>query len=891
MQHGEQQVPPVLHDRRHGDRRRVDQGVFAPLQRRRTERRKDPSRGWSSVVTGPHGDAPAAGSRRGGASSASRPRAAGKFLFVGDEKLWIRGVTYGTFRPDADGHEFHDRDRVEQDFRAMAAAGINAVRTYTVPPRWLLDLAARHGLRVMVGLPWEQHIAFLAKQSRAQDIVERVRAGVRACAGHPAVLCYAVGNEIPSQIVRWHGRRRIEGFIRDLYEAAKDEDPGGLVTYVNYPTTEYLELPFLDLACFNVYLESQDRLAGYLARLHNLVGDKPLLMAEIGLDSRRNGEGTQARVLDWQVRTAFSTGCAGAFVFAWTDEWHRGGHDIEDWDFGLIDRQRRPKAALAAVSEAFGEIPVPKSWQWPRISVVVCTFNGSRTIRDCFEGLLRLDYPNLEVIVVNDGSRDGTADIAHEYGVRVISTENRGLSSARNTGLAAATGEIVAYIDDDAYPDPHWLRYLATSFLQTSYVGVGGPNIPPPGDGPIAECVANAPGGPIHVLVTDTEAEHIPGCNMAFRKSALEAIGGFDARFRTAGDDVDVCWRLQDRGWKLGFNPAAVVWHHRRNSARAYWRQQVGYGRAEALLEQKWPEKYNAWGHLTWVGRLYGRGLAAAVLAGRGRIYHGTWGAAPFQALYQQSVPSGLPGLALMPEWFLIIAALAGLSALSTLWPLLHWVLPLLGIAVALPLVQAFKAALRCEPPSPGRSLASRVRFRALTALFHLAQPLARLTGRLRHGLTPWRHRAGGDLCAPWPRSFVAWRETWRGPSETLEAVEQTLKAEGAVVRRGGDFDGWDLEVRSGVFGACRVTMAIEEHGAGRQLLRFGARPYPLTSGLLVTGLISGLVVLASVDNALAVAAVFCASGALVVGQTVRQCGRSMATIDRALSGLGATRQ
>ena len=201
-------------------------------------------------------------------------------------------------------------------------------------------------------------------------------------------------------------------------------------------------------------------------------------------------------------------------------------------------------------------------------------------------------------------------DIAEEYGFRVIRTPNRGLSSARNTGLEAATGEIVAYIDDDARPDPHWLYYVAHTFLTTDYAGVGGPISCLPQSGPVSWCVENAPGGPIHVLLNDREAEHIPGCNMAFRKSALLAVGGFDPRYRTAGDDVDICWKLQARGWKLGFNPAAVVWHHRRNSVRAYWRQQVGYGRAEALLEKKWPEKYNAAGHLTWAGRLYGGGLA-----------------------------------------------------------------------------------------------------------------------------------------------------------------------------------------------------------------------------------------------------------------------------------------
>src|SRR5215216_4835365 len=132
-----------------------------------------------------------------------RPTVRGKFLFVGSEKLYVRGVTYGTFRPDAKGDEYHDINRVERDFAQMAANGFNAVRTYTVPPRPLLDSAQRNGLYVLAGLPWEQHIAFLDDKKRCRSIEERVRAGVRTCAGHPAILGYTIGNEIPASIVRW----------------------------------------------------------------------------------------------------------------------------------------------------------------------------------------------------------------------------------------------------------------------------------------------------------------------------------------------------------------------------------------------------------------------------------------------------------------------------------------------------------------------------------------------------------------------------------------------------------------------------------------------------------------------------------------------------------------
>src|SRR5438132_126654 len=274
-------------------------------------------------------------------------------------------------------------------------------------------------------------------------------------------ICYGIGNEIPASIVRWHGRRRVEKFIERLYRIAKDEDPDALVTYVNYPSTEYLRLPFLDFPSFNVYLESPEAFEDYLARLHSLSDDRPVLLAEIGMDSLRNGTEKQAATLERQVRTALRVGCAGVVVFAWTDEWYHGKYLVEDWAFGLTTRDRTPKPALHAVSRAFAEAPFPPDLRWPKISVVVSTFNGAATIRDTLAGLEHLDYPDFEVIVVNDGSTDATPQIASEYRVRLITTRNQGLSAARNIGIRASTGEIVAFIDDDAYPDLHWLRFLA----------------------------------------------------------------------------------------------------------------------------------------------------------------------------------------------------------------------------------------------------------------------------------------------------------------------------------------------------------------------------------------------------------------------------------------------
>jgi GT2 family glycosyltransferase len=800
---------------------------------------------------------------------------------VGEEKVWVRGATYGAFRPDIEGREYQDVAQIDRDFALMAASGFNAVRIpHTTPPRGLLDSAARHGLRVMVGLSAEQYVGFLADGRESYDIEGAVRAKVRTIVGHPALLGYAIGNEVPASIARWIGRRPLERYIRRLYDVVKTEDPTALVTYVNYPSTEYLDLPFLDFLSFNVYLESQERLEAYLGRLQNLVGDRPLLMTELGLDGLRNGEDAQARAIDWQIRTAFSEGCAGAFVFSWTDEWFRAGHQVEDWAFGLTRRDRSPKPALASAIAAFSEVPFSDDRIVPSVSVIVCTHNGSRTLRRCLEGICRLNYPNFEVIVVDDGSTDGTVAIVQQYDVRLISTVNKGLSSARNTGLEAATGEIVAYIDDDAYPDPDWLTYLADTFMRTSYVGVGGPNIHPGGDGVVADSVANAPGGPIHVLLTDRVAEHIPGCNMSFRASALREIGGFDPQFVTAGDDVDVCWRLQEGGGTLGFNPAAMVWHRRRTFVRAYWRQQLGYGRAEAMLERKWPEKYNSVGHLTWSGRLYGAGLAP-VLGTTGRPFHGIWGAAPFQSLYQPA-SSVLGALPLMPEWYLLMAALALVGSLGMVWPPLLAAWMLLVVCAGASIARASVAAGRASFQGPVLSRRDLLARRVLTGVLHLLQPLARLHGRITSGLTPWRLRAPAGVARPWPREFRVWTDEWQEPRDRLQSMEDRLKFEHARVSTGGAFDRWDLEVRSGFAGCARVLMGVEDHGAGRQYIRVRCWPRVMPRGVVAATLACVVGITALADSAWLIAATFLGVGALLMARSVLETAVAMAVAERA---------
>ena len=802
-------------------------------------------------------------------------QARGKFLFSGEDKFFVKGVSYGAFAPNEKKEEYFDRSKLRDDFALMAAAGFNTVRIpHTAPPPHLLDIAQEQGLRVMIGLSAEQYIGYLIDKDKAPDLPKLIRERAAPCAGHPALLCYGLGNEIPSSLARWVGRRKIESFLKELYYTVKNQDPDGIVTYVNYPTTEYLHLPFLDALCFNVYLEQQERYEAYLARLQSLAGERPLIMSEIGLDAYRNGVEKQAEALQWQIRSAFSEGCSGVVVFSWTDEWFRGGAEVDDWEFGLTTRDRTPKSSLHAVSQAFAEAPFPVDRETPKISVVLCTYNGSATLEESLIHLGKLKYPDYEVIVVNDGSTDRCGEIARKYPVRLIETENHGLSSARNTGWQAATGEIVAYIDDDAYPDEHWLDYLALTFTKTGFAAVGGPNLSPIEDGWKAQCIARAPGGPTHVLLSDRTAEHIPGCNMAFKRDLLEKLGGFDHQFRVAGDDVDICWRVLDLGEKIGFSPAALVWHHRRPSIAKFWKQQKFYGRAEALLHRKWPQKFNQVNHTMWHGRVYRAGINTPP-GFRSVIYHGLWGEAPYQSLHP--VPEAhWEFLPLMPEWYLVNVALLLLVVLGAFWKPLLWAAPVLVASILWPLIHVLKVVQHVHFDS---RTTSGVRFKLTATIvwLNMMQPLARLWGRVLHGLAPWTQRNRTDF--HWPRRYstASFETEWIEPRKRLELTEQRLMETRGLVARGGDFEDWDLELYTGIWGGSRLLMAVEDQGSGTQYVRFGVWPrFSKTAMAVATGLMA-CSVLTAWQGETGASVTLAVSGTLLFGKVIFDAGSALA--------------
>ncbi|MHB8383380.1 MAG: glycoside hydrolase family 2 TIM barrel-domain containing protein, partial [Candidatus Binataceae bacterium] len=249
----------------------------------------------------------------------ARLTARGKYLFDGERKYFARGVSYGPFAPNSNGERYPEPDRVRADFALMRELGANLLRCYVPAPEWMLEEAARAEIRLMAGIPWPFHMAFLDSPRMTREIRETVRKGVIAMRKYGGTIAaYSLGNEIRSDIVRWHGPAAVSRFLAELYDIGKQSDPEGLFTYSNYPSAEYLDLSFLDIVSFNVYLHEESDYRRYLTHLLSSTGDRPLILSETGMDTIREGEARQAETLAWQARAAFELGLSGFVVFAFT---------------------------------------------------------------------------------------------------------------------------------------------------------------------------------------------------------------------------------------------------------------------------------------------------------------------------------------------------------------------------------------------------------------------------------------------------------------------------------------------------------------------------------------------------------------------------------------------
>ncbi len=779
------------------------------------------------------------------------------FRDVAGDKFFWNGITYGPFKPNTRGEPWPENEKLWTDFAHMASLGFNVIRVYNPPTDEVLMACVSSGLRLLAGVPWTQHVDFLAEKSAQRDAIARVTQVARRLAHEPCITGLLIGNEIEKSLVRWMGPLRVQAFLEKLIEVAKVEAPRLPVAYANYPSTEYLAPRNTDFVAFNVFLERRDDFARYVRHLQIIAGDKPLVITEFGIDTKQHGEATQAESMRWEMAELHRIGAAGNFWFSYTDEWHRGGEDVTGWDFGIVTRDRKLKQACATLPHLYPSSFILHPFVF---SAIICTRNGAATLRECLAALAQQSHPHFEVLVIDDGSTDATPEIAREFPfVKYHRQDHAGLSAARNLGTRLAQGQIIAFTDDDCVPDEDWLLKLSAAFDAETCVAAGGPNLAPPPRTNTEAVVAAAPGAPAHVLASDLEAEHLPGCNLAILKSALEAIGGFREEFTAAGDDVDVCWRLQADGGKLFFIPSAVVWHHRRATVAAYLRQQRGYGFAEAQLIKRWPERFAWLGGARWRGTIYGHAQSDH-LAGK-LIDFGPGGSALFPVIYTSYARqwsdwfSGLPCALIM---------LALLAAGIIFQPLFVIAALLLGGSIVAAASVAYQRSRDHKLPSWRGGL--------LLALLCWLQPMVRDWARVRGMITlrAWpKSRSKG--VSPLPeqgrdalatvsklpggfggRVWSYWNQAGEEDAVFIAALnENCTKASTACVPVVGPGNEWDFKLNASGMTAF-ITTVTEYHEGGGRLVRVRCSrpqwnrvmnwlwPLPITFSALAALLIPG---------------------------------------------------
>jgi glycosyltransferase involved in cell wall biosynthesis len=710
----------------------------------------------------------------------------GKFFSRRGQKFFFKAMRLAGVAAALD---FGQKLKLRAHLDALKLAHTTGLVLSAAQAETVLDIAGQVGLAAVVEVAVDP--ADLFDRSRWRAAVSRIADFAHLHRGHSALAGYLIDCPIRQDALRAHGYARVQRRLAELVRTIKRHDRDALVAIKHRPETRALALLDEDFLYGEVPALEPLELRDFVVALHNLAEARPVV---IEFADASPGQ-------DEAVAVAFGTGAAGVVAppvpVPASPDW-LGVHLLRASDL-------MPFVTLN------GSCP-PGPEQTPMVSVVICAYNAERTMRACLESLTKLTYPNYEVIIVDDGSRDRTAEISMDFSqFRLIRQPNKGLSVARNVGLHAARGDIVAYTDSDCVVDPHWLTLMVRAMAEGGFDGCGGPNYAPHEDGRIEACVAASPGAPCHVLLGENVAEHLAGCNMVYTKASLVKVGGFDPQFTSAGDDVDVCWRMLDAGLRLGYCPAAFVWHFRRNTITAYYGQQRGYGRAEAMLYSRYAERFNLLGQIKWRGTI--PGLARTLPGGsRKRVFWGARGAG-----HQNVFDPALDLAAFLPqtfEWTTLWALVAAISVFAGMTALPA--LAMLALGPVWALYYASQAPLeKCH-----ESLASRLLIAFLAYTGPMRRTLARYKTRLQlqgrlGGDAPMRQRPTINWLGRGLR-LAYWNEAYVTREGLLDRMLKLFARSGhpAIIDRG--WSDYDLELRPDPWTRVEIKTADEEHGGTR---------------------------------------------------------------------------
>jgi glycosyltransferase involved in cell wall biosynthesis len=784
----------------------------------------------------------------------------GKFLSKSGSKFFFKAMRLDDVGSTLD---FDAKLKLRRRMEALKGAHTTGLILTQANAQPALDIAAQAGLFAIIEL--SASTEEIIDRRKWRTVLSRFSHEANVLGSHPALAGFLISCPITADWIRAHGVDLVRMRLGQALEVLEHGAPDKIRSIKIRPETRALSMFEEDVIFAEVPALEPLELHDFITSIHIVAENRPVI---IEFAAASPGQ-------DEAVAMAFGTGAAGVVAPAVPAPASATSLNV----------RMLQAADLMPFVSLNGTCP-PKPASVPMVSVVICAYNAERTMRQCLESLRKLDYPNFEVVIVDDGSRDNTAAISMDFPeFRLVRQPNKGLSFARNVGMQAARGEIIAYTDSDCVVDPHWLTLMARAMEQGGFDGCGGPNLSPHEDGRIEACCSASPGAPCHVLVGDTRAEHLAGCNMVFARAALEKVGGFDAQFTTAGDDVDVCWRMIDAGLKIGFCASAFVWHFRRNTIKAYYGQQRGYGRAEAMLYARYPARFNSLGQIAWRGTI--PGLARTYPGGgRKRMF---WGAATLGT--QRVFDPALTMARVIPqtmEWTagwtvaLVASILLGWSAIPAA--------AMLALGPMWALYYGWHAPLeKCHQSFSSRML---IAYLAYTGSMVRATTRYKTRARILAGLDSEqmiRQRPTVSLARRSVR-LNYWNEEYVSRDSILDRMFK-LFARGrhaAIIDLG--WNDYDFEVRPGAWTRIEIKSADEEHGGMRlkNLVEARVRCSRLSKIALALGAAAAVIaaIAGASELALALAAMSAAGAVALISEMIESGRLAYRAIESAASEL-----
>ncbi|HUO06529.1 MAG TPA: glycosyltransferase [Candidatus Binataceae bacterium] len=783
--------------------------------------------------------------------SAHSINAHGKFFSRSGQKFFFKAMRLTDVGAS---HEFDGQIKLKARLDNLKASHTTGLVLDGAESPEILDIVAQAGLAALIELKIEANEIMNRRQFHAA--VSRIAQVAGRLQRHPALAGFLIDCPISQDELRVVGLANVRRRLRAAVRAIKSRAPEAMAAIKVRPETICSSILEEDFLYGEIPALAPVEIRDFVVTLHNLAEARPVV---IEFAQASPGQ-------DEAVAVAFGTGAAGVVAPPVP------APVSNDW---LGVRMMRAADVMPFVT-LNGTCP-PRPAKLPMVSVVICAYNAERTMRACLESLRKLDYPNFEVVIVDDGSRDRTAEISMDFPeFRLIRQPNKGLSTARNVGMHAARGEFIAYTDSDCVVDPHWLTLMVRSIEEHGFDGCGGPNYAPHEETWVGASCSASPGAPSHVLVAANRAEHLAGCNMVFSKASLLKVGGFDPQFTAAGDDVDICWRLLDAGFHLGFCPGAFVWHFRRNTIKAYYGQQRGYGRAEALLYPRYASRFNVMGQIAWRGTI--PGIARTIPGGSHRIVRWIRGGGAGQTVFDP----GLTLASVLPqtlEWTVLSAALlvasiafgwtivpaATMLAMGPLWAFYYSQHAPLEKCHDSTMARLLIAYLAWTGPMVRTIARYKNRAKAMAALSDNEEIELEYSRRIRQRPTiQWLRRAV---------RLAYWNEEYTTRDSLLDRILKLLGRDGypAIVSPG--WNDVDIEVLPNPWTRIELKTADEEH-SGMRLKNHVIARIKLTRvaiGSLAAGFVAAVVSAAAgfpeiglVFGALTIAGAVCAAGEMV---------------------------